>query len=275
MSTFEHLSNGIRLSSTDPASVFSNWKGDRERWLFVSPHDDDVILGSGLLFLSAVEAGIKVSACVTTLGDSGYCTPEQRETIASIRRAETLDSFRILGLPEDQLFFLNYHDCGLEHYTGHYPAIPGPTTIAGSTGLSNSFVWLLRHVRPTRVFMPTSTDIHPDHQIVHREMSICAFHAQGSIWPELGKPLEEIPELYEFSTYSDFPSPPDFRVITSEALLERKLTGIMAYRSQEQIGALIQLHRENGTREYFRHLVFPFLVPGKYNNLFDSTPVRP
>ena len=274
MSTFERLlPDGTRRSSTQPGDIFPDWAGDAEHWLFVSPHDDDIILGSGLLFLSAMAAGVKVSAAISTIGDSGYCKLEQRDTIATIRRAETLDSFRILGLPEDRLHFLNYHDCGLEHYTGHYPAVPGPTTIAGSTGLSNSYVWLLRHVRPTRIFLTTHTDIHPDHQIVNHEMQICVFHAQGTIWPELGEPRPAIPEIYEFSTYSDFSEPPDFRVIATEELLDRKLSGIAAYRSQDQIAELIRLHRQAGVREYFRRMRFPLLTPGKYNALFDDAPL--
>jgi len=51
-------------------------------------------------------------------------------------------------------------------------------------------------------------DLHPDHQIVHEEVLISLFHAQGNIWPELGEPIAEVPQVYEFACYCDFPRQP-------------------------------------------------------------------
>ncbi len=65
--------------------------------------------------------------------------------------------------------------------------------------MQNAITYALRQVRPNRVFLPTSADLHPDHQIVHEEMLISLFHAQGNIWPELGPPIAEVPKVYEFA----------------------------------------------------------------------------
>ena len=52
-----------------------------QTWLFVSPHDDDLCVGAGLLIQAAAEAGVNVHALIVTDGRMGYCTKEQKETI--------------------------------------------------------------------------------------------------------------------------------------------------------------------------------------------------
>jgi len=127
---------------------------------------------------------------------------------------------------------------------------------------------LLRQVRPTRVFLPTSSDLHPDHRVVHEELMISLFHAQGGIWPQLGPPMAEVPRVYEMAVYCDFPEPPQIRLETPESLLETKLQAILAYGSQEQIGTLVDIQRTSGPIEYLRELRFRFYAPKQYNELF-------
>src|SRR5687768_8234076 len=50
-----------------------------ERWLLVSPHDDDVSMGAGLLMQAAVAEGVDVRAAIVTDGRMGYCTLEQKD----------------------------------------------------------------------------------------------------------------------------------------------------------------------------------------------------
>ena len=258
------------ITSENPADVWVDWKDEKETWLFLAPHDDDIILGAGLTFLAALNDGINVHAAITTNGESGYCRPEHRNTIAAIRQQEAEASFSAMGLPEDRLHFLGFHDSGVDQFTGHFfTDQSGPTVISGATGLQNSYTALLRLVRPTRIFLPSCTDIHPDHRTAHNEMIISVFHATGNIWPELGAPLEDFPVLYEYATYSDFLTPPDMRTTVSEELLEKKLAGIAAYVSQEQIGALIEIQRQAGCKEFVRQVKFDLMTPGKYNYLFD------
>ncbi len=271
MNTYQRRIGNQVITSNNPADVWIDWKpNNRETWLFVAPHDDDIILGAGLTFLAALSDGINVHAVVTTTGESGYCRLEHKNKVGDIRRQEAIASFDALGLPAENLHFLGYHDSGLDHFTGHFPVTqPGPTVIEGATGLENSYTWILRKIRPTRIFIPSVTDIHPDHRTVHNEMVISVFHAQGGIWPELGTPIENFPYLYEYATYSDFITPPDMRITVPELLLEKKLAGIAAYKSQEQIGALIEIQRQAGCKEVIRQKIFDLITPGKYNSLFD------
>jgi len=269
---FEYRSpEGSIVRSTSPGDVWPDWKGDREHWLFVAPHDDDIVLGAGLTFISAVESGIPVYAVVATTGEAGYCRPEHKGNVQHIRRRECRTSFEMMGMPAENLIVFEYPDADFTIHLGRrLTDDPNcPTAIAGASGLQNSFVWALRRILPTRVFLPTQTDIHPDHKMVHQEFVMSIFHAQGNIWPELGAPIPEIPKLYEYATYCDFLTPPTIRVKTSDDLFERKLNAILAYKSQEQIDLSIANQRKAGPQEFIRELEFNILNPRQYEGLFE------
>src|SRR3954468_15378961 len=96
--------NKIRTDSLREAIGIAN--DARETWLFVSPHDDDLVIGAGLWMQAAVAAGVDVQVLVVTDGRMGYCTLEQRDSIAQIRRKETYESFNVLGVRENQIAWI-------------------------------------------------------------------------------------------------------------------------------------------------------------------------
>ena len=259
------------FSTSKIAELLPDWKGSDECWMFVSPHDDDVVTGAGLTFQVGFAEGAQVHAVIITDGRMGYCRLEQRRNISKIREAEARHSYQALGLPEDQLRFIECPDCNLNAFRGrHFTTIGAPTEIEGAGGMQNAVTHALRQIRPNRVFLPTSTDLHPDHKMVHEEVLISLFHAQGNIWPELGEPIVEVPKVYEFAVYCDFPEPPQIRIETPPAMLETKLQGILSYASQEQIASLVEIQRQAGPVEYLRELEFHFYSPQKYHPLFTE-----
>jgi len=259
---------GGLLTTTCIAELFDDWRGQAETWLFVSPHDDDIVVGGGLIFQVGIAEGAQLHANVVTDGRMGYCRIEQRDSIAAIRAEEARKSFAILGLPPERLYFLGYPDGGLSRYRGAFFTCGDSGQADESVGMQIALTRLLRQVRPTRVFLPTSSDLHPDHRVVHEELMISLFHAQGGIWPQLGPPMAEVPRVYEMAVYCDFPEPPQIRLETPESLLETKLQAILAYGSQEQIGTLVDIQRTSGPIEYLRELRFRFYAPKQYNELF-------
>ncbi|MCE5266617.1 MAG: PIG-L family deacetylase [Planctomycetaceae bacterium] len=264
--------NSDKLATVSTAAeAFSDWKGADERWMFVSPHDDDVAAGAGLTVLAGIAERAEVHAVIVTDGRMGYCRPDQRESIAAVRRAECEKSFAILGVTPDRLRFFGYPDGDLDVNRGRRFATPGvQTAIAGGVGLQNSFTHAIRAIRPTRVFLATVADLHPDHRITHEELLISLFHARGTIWPELGPPIAEVPRVYEFAVYCDFPEPPNLRIETPAAMLETKLDSIAAYASQEQIDGIVEIQRNAGPMEYLRELSFRFYAPQQYYPLFTK-----
>jgi LmbE family N-acetylglucosaminyl deacetylase len=245
-------------------------KSPRETWLFISPHDDDLVIGCGLLMQAAVAAGVDVQVLVVTDGRMGYCTLEQRDSISQIRRTETYESFAMLGIGQERIAWVGYPDGGLYTLQGRRKHRPDDDVeaIEGYVGLSNAFVYHLRRTRPVRMFVPTIADLHPDHQIVNNEMMICLFHAAGAIWPELGAPLADVPAVYELAIYCDFPQPPQIELRADANAFETKLRGIAAYRSQLQIAKLVEIIRNAGPYEYLRELNFRFYSPNNHKPAF-------
>lgn len=255
------------VKSSKLEDVMENWQGKNERWLFVGPHDDDIVLGGGLLIQKALAEGIPLSMLIVTDGAQGYCTPEQKETIQQVREDETRESFRIFGIEEVKWF--NFPDGTLNHFTGRRKAVAGdPCVIEGFTGLQNAYTHHIRAFRPTRIFVPGGVDYHPDHKLTYQELLISVFHASGDIWPELGAQLPAVPRVYEMAIYCDFDGEPNLQVQADEEALEKKVESIMAYRSQTQIESLIQGVRKSGPVEYFKDIVFTFYNPSRYSSLF-------
>ena len=250
--------------------VFEHWQGERERLLFLCAHDDDIVTGAGLLIQLAVRENIPVHIVVATDGSMGYCSMEEKETISETRRSETFECYQMLGVPKENIIWLGFPDCQLSLYCGRRPASSSDrAVIQGYTGLQNAFTFCLRKICPTQCFVPTSSDLHPDHRIVHEELLISLYHSTGSIWPELGTPLEKTPCLHEFACYCNYPQPPQLRIQVPTSLFEKKLNALGAFRSQKQIDATVNNLKKSGPVEYIREMEFKLYDPSEYKDLFE------
>ena len=266
------LDNERRVGPT-LASVSKHWQQGKECFLFVSPHDDDVVIGGGLIIQSALKEKVPVHVAIVTDGAMGYCSLEEKDVISSIRQRESFAAFRKLGVPKSNIHWLGFPDCQLTLYQGRRPIREGESGgCKGFTGLQNAFTYLLRKVRPNQVFLPTSSDLHPDHQIVHRELLISCFHATGDIWPELGAPLERTPYIHELAIYCNFPTPPKLRIKAPESAMKKKLDAILEFKSQKQVKQLVDSLSKAGPWEYLRPVEFSFYNPMIYKNRFDDQP---
>jgi LmbE family N-acetylglucosaminyl deacetylase len=212
-----------------------------------------------------------VHILIVTDGSMGYCSDAEKDTIVEIRRKETFDCYEALGVPRHNIHWLGFPDCQLTSYRGRSPAKPGDkAVIMNFSGLQNAFTHYLRKIKPTQCFLPTSNDLHPDHRIVHEELLISLFHSSGNIWPELGAPLEKVPYVHEMGVYCDFPEAPKLRVRTPMSYLEKKLNAIGAFKSQTQIGSLIDIVRNGGPEEYLRAVEFKLYQPSRYRDMFEE-----
>jgi LmbE family N-acetylglucosaminyl deacetylase len=272
MFTYYVRSDGTVRDAYDLTSVFTDWRGEEERWLFAAPHDDDIMIGGGLILQAGLRQGIDCTVMIASDGRMGYCTADQKDTISDIRRQETVTSFRRVGLTEDRIERLNFPDCELSRHVGRRFAADTDdpdTVVAGATGLENSITWYLRKIRPTRVFVPTQNDLHPDHKTLYTELTVSLFHANGQIWPELGEPLENVPSLYEMALYCPFYHPPQIKIEAADEIFRKKLDAIADYRSQLQIETLVDGVRAAGPVEYLLDTGFTFYTPSIYQDLFQ------
>jgi len=270
---FVRLVEGERRVGPTLASVSRTWKGADEQFLFISPHDDDVIIGGGLMIQSALREKVPVHVAVVTDGAMGYCSPAEKDQISAIRKKETYAAYRTLGVKKKHLHWLGFPDCQLSLFQGRRPAGPvEPAQSHGYTGLQNAFTELLRAVRPNQVFLPTAADLHPDHWMVHSEVLISCFHATGEIWPELGPPLEHPPYIHEIAVYCNFPTPPKLRIKAPRSALQRKLDAIAQFRSQKQIKSVVEIVRRGGPLEYLRPISFSLYNAAVYRDMFEEPP---
>lgn len=85
------------------------------RAMILAPHPDDESIGCGGLIAAACAAGVAPVVVILTDGarshPSSMAFPPAR--LAAIRAAEARSAVRLLGLPENRLFFLNHPDAGL------------------------------------------------------------------------------------------------------------------------------------------------------------------
>jgi LmbE family N-acetylglucosaminyl deacetylase len=242
----------------------------QQTWLFVSPHDDDLCIGAGLFMQAAIREGADVQVLIVTDGCMGYCRLEDRDRIVDIRRQETYDSFAVLGVSQDHIHYVNYPDGGLVPFIGRRKAQFGEDAIVGYIGLQNAFTYHLRKIRPARIYVPTHTDLHPDHRITHSELMISVFHAAGAIWPELGEPLDKPPNVGELAVYCDFVDLPNLEIISDDETFQTKLRSIAVYKSQVQIERLVESLRRAGPYEYVRESEFRLFTPDTYKPFFAS-----
>ncbi|MFO8042785.1 MAG: PIG-L family deacetylase [Alkalispirochaeta sp.] len=269
---------------------------ERERWLFISPHDDDPAISAGMFLATAAAEGVQIRMRIATDGSMGYTSVVAADEVVERRRRETRDSCRQLGI--DDVEWYNYPDARLHRWQGRFPVgdvsvTAGATsnvltsnsagtagaaaehpagihTVAGYTGLQNSITAEIRSYRPTRILVMSAEDYHPDHKIVHQEVMISIFHAQGDVWPELGSPIEALPWVHECAAYAPFAGDPDLELTGTAELFERKLQAIATFVSQTQIARLVAGLKASGPYEYLRSFPFETYSPQRYAGLFHS-----
>lgn len=82
------------------------------RWLFLIPHQDDETLGCGGLIHALARMGARPVIAYLTDGTASHrgspAWPASR--LASRRRQEALAALRILGVPQDDVIWLGWHD---------------------------------------------------------------------------------------------------------------------------------------------------------------------
>jgi LmbE family N-acetylglucosaminyl deacetylase len=230
-------------------------------WLVVVPHDDDLVLGMGLLAAAAARTGIALHVAVATDGALGYVRPEERANLGALRAQELRDACALLGIRSEHVHALGFPDGSLVAHQG-CRAADQPDTFA------QRLVTLLRFVRPQCVFVCTPDDVHPDHRVSAQESEIACVWAGSKIWLERGEPCPE-PRRFHYAVYAPFNGPPEVELEVDEAMFEQKLAALRAFASQGVIEPMIERLREAGPYEYFKRARALAYDPRQYRGLFD------
>ncbi|MHC4841900.1 MAG: PIG-L deacetylase family protein [Planctomycetota bacterium] len=199
-----------------------------ERWLFVSPHDDDAILGAGLWIQAAIDAGARVDVVVVTDGRMGFSSRDEASEVVSKRATEARTAYSTLGVKAGNLHFLGFSDGGLTQEVG--------SRILDDElmGLEPALCKVFRQLKPTHVLTTDEADWHPDHRVTFDEVRISLFHANGDIWSELGPTLVHLPALYSFPVYSPVKSI-ELRLKADAHAVTARETALQRFKSQETV----------------------------------------
>jgi len=126
-----------------------------EKIIVFAPHPDDETLGCGGTIAKRIDEGYEVIIVIMTDGRHSYLemlgitkdpTPNE---LKEIRKEELKKATRILGVPEENLIFLDFID---------------GTLMSNMNELDEKITEILSKIRPVEVYFPYKSDYHPDHR---------------------------------------------------------------------------------------------------------------
>lgn len=164
-----------------------------DRVIVFAPHSDDETLGCAGMLATSVANGADVHVVLITNGDGFriavgrayrtlHVTPQKCIDFAYKRQKETIRALGEVGVAKNRITFMGYPDRGIDqlwskywtsdtlfvsHATGsdHSPYTNSFTRRAPYCGesLLSDIENVIRHEKPTDVYMPHPCDNHPDH----------------------------------------------------------------------------------------------------------------
>lgn len=131
---------------------------DRKRIIVFAPHPDDETLGCGGTIAKKIAEGYEVLIIVMTDGRHAFLkvvgidsnpTPEE---LKEIRKEELKRAMKILGVPEENLIFLDFVDGTLQEIMEE---------------AEKKVVKILSENFPVEIYFPHKNDDHPDHRAAY------------------------------------------------------------------------------------------------------------
>ncbi|MCZ6673957.1 MAG: PIG-L family deacetylase [Verrucomicrobia bacterium] len=120
-----------------------------ERTVVLAPHQDDETLGCGGRIIQLKNSGAQVKVVYTTDGRLANNHLMDQVEVVQIRRREAIAACKELGVPEQDVIFLNHHDGNL------------PNEVEAA---SESLYQIFQEMEPTELIIPFLRDHHPDHE---------------------------------------------------------------------------------------------------------------
>jgi LmbE family N-acetylglucosaminyl deacetylase len=170
-----------------------------EKVLFLSPHPDDAELGAGGTIARFIEEGREVYYVVFSICRASV----PPELPSDIRKEENLRSCEILYISPDKITTLDYE---VRTFPTHRQQI------------LDDMIKLKDEIKPDLVLVPSSSDVHQDHNTIYWE-SLRAFRKEASIWG------------YEHP-WNNLTFTTDIFIRLKEKHVERKLEALRQHKSQ-------------------------------------------
>lgn len=174
------------LPEIDLAKVIKN-----QPLLVVAPHPDDESLGCGGMIVEAGKLGGRVHIVVVTDGARSH--PQSRthpkDRLRSIRRSEAIEAASVLGVPADQVSFLDVPD-------GY-----APRSGAAARAIGQRLASLARDVSAKTIFTSWNFDSHPDHVAAYAYACMAAEKVGATlfsypVWAWMLPPRTIVPNIH-------------------------------------------------------------------------------
>jgi LmbE family N-acetylglucosaminyl deacetylase len=204
--------------------LFPGWKRG-ETVAFLSPHDDDVVLGAGYLVQAVKKHGGTPVVLVFCRGDAGYSRAKDKRAVVGRRRRETRAAYEALGVPPEDIVRFDLPDLSLMARVDRVR--PG-----GGKGVVEDLIRVLRSRRAGRVVFSSAHYENWDHTAVHCLGMYAAPQAGDPILADLGTPWPVLTGLV-YSVWGDFAPRPgralsaDLGVLAGDKA-ERAVRGALA-----------------------------------------------
>jgi LmbE family N-acetylglucosaminyl deacetylase len=242
-------------------ALFPGWKRG-ESAAFLSPHDDDVVLGAGFLIRAVIESGGRPHVLIFCRGDAGYSTPAEKGTIVRTRRREAVAAYGILGVDAADIHFFGVPDLSLMAFVNR--------KMPGREGVVDRFIRILRTHRVGRVVFASPHFENWDHTAVYNLGMYTAPQAGDPILADLGHP-SPVRSFLVYSVWGDFgpageksgPPGADLGILAGEdveTLVRKSLRAFVSQSSVMENTAARQRNRRKG--------------PGGYLELYQQARVR-
>jgi len=253
--------------------LFPEWKKG-EKVAFLSPHDDDVILGAGYLLSAVVENGGIPLVYIFSGGDAGYSVQDEKDSIVERRQREAVNAYKRMGVSEENIYFFGLPDFSVMLYINRrFPQ---------GEGVFDKLVGLFREKKVSRVVFSSGNFENWDHTAV--------FYIGMYIGPQSGDPvLPDLGETYPVRTYivysvwGDFEPQgdkdsevlADFGILASQELEVEIMEAIRVFSSQREIIEDIVTHRKKRKLseqfiELYRNIHIRKSI--EYNSYFNILP---
>ena len=245
----------------DLGLIFPGWK-EGETVAFLSPHDDDVLLGAGYLLKAVIDRGGVPLVFVFCAGDAGYSRVEEKAAISGIRRQEAEDAYGAVGVPPESLLFWQVPDFSLMPQVNR--------TYADQRGLFDEQIALFRSQGVSRVVCASGYHEHWDHTAVFYMGLYTSPQAGDPILADMGKP-QPAKTCLVYSVWGDFdpalgisPGVRADKAILAEAETETALReAVQKFVSQRRIFSSIVAHRDKRRSDQ------------GFLELYQNFPIRP
>jgi len=136
----------------------------KEKIMVFAPHPDDETFSCGGTIAKKINEGYEVIIVILTDGryllriKFGIESAPSPEEVRIIRREEIIGAMKILGVPMENLIFLDFKDGSLKEH---------------EKKAEESIIKILEDYSPVEVYFPYIKDFHPDHILTNRIVRRC------------------------------------------------------------------------------------------------------